>query len=125
MAADPGLMTEVETELARARDMSETRSVGELREAVGAGHDDLLEVLEELRVGGKISEVAPGESLPFDSNAAARESAATRREEADPPEPGVSLAEAERSARTGQTPRPRGEDSVRVQLDAAVAAVMD
>lgn len=120
MAVDAGLRTEVEAELARARDVSETRTLADLREATGAGHDDLTEVLDELREAGRISEVAPGEYLPFDSMAAAREGAAQRRQNgaAEVPEPGVSLREAE-SARAART------TVSRVVLPRAVAQSLD
>lgn len=92
MAAEPGLMAEVEAEFARARDMSETRTLADLRDAVGAGHDDLMEVIGELQDGGRISEVAPGEYMRADPRG---EHVPARRDHSEG-EPGISLAEAER-----------------------------
>lgn len=112
-------------ELAQARDVSETRSFAELREATGLGHEDLTSVLEAMNAGGDVREETPGEYVLMHDDDIGVE----RESEVD--DPGVSLEEAERRAAAGpMTPRRarRGETETaprKVSLTRGVAAALD
>lgn len=55
------MVRELERVLAEAGELGQARTVTELREEVGVGHDDLTAALDVLREHGKAQEVAPGE----------------------------------------------------------------
>jgi hypothetical protein len=135
-ASEDVLKTMVIDELRRGSESGEGRSRSALREAVGVGAGDLDRILTELREAGEASEQAPDEWILAGGSG-------VEDDEPEPvEEPGVSLAEAEAAARSeaghreeaayaaATLPgRPRGQaaaaEVVRVQLDAAVAAVME
>lgn len=74
MTAEEWAVTEVGNALTSATDSGGTLSVGELRETVGIGHDDLMDVLGTLREAGLAEEVTPGEWRQPDGEARAGES---------------------------------------------------
>lgn len=126
--ADSGIVSIIETELEQARDISQTRSLAELREATGAGHDDLMEALAELQDDGRVSEVAPGEYMRADTGVIEHVDVPPARRNGhadDVEEPGISLAEAERGrpAQPGRYPARGGER--KTTLTRGVAAALD
>lgn len=67
MTAEPWLIGEVSRVIDMASDESRLVSVEEMRNEIGAGHDDLVEALDELRVRGDAVEGAPSEwRRPYD-----------------------------------------------------------
>jgi hypothetical protein len=67
MTAEAWAIEEVRTKLTLASDQGETMGIGELREEVGIGHDDLMSVLDSLRESGDAVEHTPGEwRTPYD-----------------------------------------------------------
>lgn len=90
MPADDVQVQMVRDELARISDAGDLASRADLRERVGIGAGDLENVLAQLREQGVATEVEPdGYRLVTDDDGALSEDGAT-------PEPGMSLAEAER-----------------------------
>lgn len=89
-------------ELKRGSDTGEGRSRQQLQEVAGVGAGDLETILADLRLTGTITEQAPDEIVMVDSEEAPDDDDS---EDGVAPEPGVSLAEAERGAarRTRET----------------------
>lgn len=54
-------LRELERELLMAAERGETLSIAEMQEIAGAGHDDLMAMLDTLREHGKAVEDAPGD----------------------------------------------------------------